>query len=65
MRIVAERTQYCIRVTVECTFKDLIDTNPKYITDRVKALVAYFVPFAIPLNYKIQIHWIESFSYWG
>ena len=65
MRIVAERTQFCIRVPVECTFKDLINVNRKYGTDVLKGIVAYFVPFASPRKYMIQISWIESFAYWG
>ena len=39
------------------TWNDIIDPNPQYASDQIKAKVAKWIPFANPSDYKIAISW--------
>jgi len=41
------------------TWNDLIDPNPQYKSDQIKAQVAKMIPFANPSDYKISISWSD------
>ena len=43
--------------SLSCTWNDLIDPNPMYTSDKKKARLAEWIPFANPTDYKISISW--------
>ena len=45
---------------LNCTWNDIIDPNPVYSTDRMKANLAKFIPYANRTDYYISITWRAS-----
>ena len=45
---------------LKCTWNDIIDPNPTYSSDRAKANLAKFIPYANPTDYNFSVTWHTS-----
>lgn len=43
-----------------CTWNDIIDPNPTYISDNIKSAAAQLIPYASPKDYRLSITWHTS-----